>query len=67
MKVVIEIPKEYEIDFKADKFKDFFSRVIADMNCLCGNYEKEIAEMLIETFNKAQLINEEKWCQNKNY
>lgn len=32
--------KRIQIDFKADKFKDFFSRVIADMNCLCGNYEK---------------------------
>lgn len=56
MKIAIEIPKEYEIDFKADKFKDFFSRVISDMNCLCGNYEKEIAEMLIVTFNKAEVI-----------
>lgn len=51
MKITIEIPQEYEIDFKADKFKDFFSRVIADMNCLCGNYETEIAQMLIEAFN----------------
>lgn len=59
MKIAIELPKEYEIDFKADKFKDFFSRVIADMNCLCGNYEKEIAEMLVETFDKAEIINEE--------
>lgn len=56
MKVIIDIPKEYEIDFKADKFKDFFSRVIADMNCLCGNYEKEIAEMLIEAFNNGKVI-----------
>lgn len=59
MKIAIEIPKEYEIDFKADKFKDFFSRVIADMNCLCDNYEKEIAEMLVEAFDKAEVINEE--------
>lgn len=56
MKVVIEIPKEYEIDFKSDKFKDFFSRVIADMNCLCGNYEKEIAQMLICAFNNGKVI-----------
>lgn len=56
MKIVIEIPKEYEIDVKADKFKDFFSRVIADMDCLCGNYEKEIAQMLIEAFSNGEII-----------
>ena len=56
MKIIVEIPKEYEIDFKTDKFKDFFSRVIVDMNCLCGNYEKEIAQMLIESFNNGEAI-----------
>lgn len=47
MKITIDIPREYERDFIADKFKDFFSRVIADINCdgMCGFYEKEIAEM----------------------
>ena len=55
MKLTIDIPKGYERDFIADKFKDFFSRVIADINCngLCGNYEKEIAEMFLEAFDKA--------------
>jgi len=56
MKITIEIPKEYEIDFKVDKFKDFFSRVIADMNCLCGNYETEIAQMLTEAFSNGKII-----------
>lgn len=56
MKITIEIPKEYEIDFKVDKLKDFFSRVIADMNCLCGNYEREIAQMLIEAFSNGKII-----------
>lgn len=56
MKIAIEIQKEYEIAFKADKFKDFFSRAIADMNCLCGNYEAEIAQMLIEAFSNGQII-----------
>lgn len=59
MKIAIEIPKEYEIDFKTDKFKDFFSRVIVDMNCLCGNYEKEIAQMLIESFNNGEAITDD--------
>lgn len=55
MKISIDIPREYERDFIADKFKDFFSRVIADINYdgLCGNYEKEIAEMFLEAFDKA--------------
>ena len=57
MKLTIDIPREYERDFIGDKFKDFFSRVIADMDYsgLCGNYEKEIAEMFLEAFDKAIL------------
>lgn len=55
MKLTIDIPKGYEKDFIADKFKDFFSRVIADINYdgMCGNYEKEIAEMFLEAFDNA--------------
>ena len=55
MKLTINIPREYERDFIADKFKDFFSRVIVDINCdrMCGLYEKEIAEMFLEAFDKA--------------
>lgn len=55
MKLTIDIPREYERDFIADKFKNFFSRVIADIDYdgLCGNYEKEIAEMFLEAFDKA--------------
>lgn len=47
--------KRYERDFIADKFKDFFSRVIADINCdgMCRFYEKEIAEMFLDAFDKA--------------
>jgi hypothetical protein len=55
VKLTIDIPREYERDFSAGKFKDFFSRVIADINCdgMCGFYEKEIAEMFLEAFDKA--------------
>ncbi len=55
MKLTIDIPKGYERDFITDKFKDFFLRVIADMDYsgLCGNYEKEIAEMFLEAFDNA--------------
>ena len=50
MKIVIEIPEEFEIDYNTDKFKDFFQRILADMNCICGNYERETAEMLVKSF-----------------
>jgi hypothetical protein len=57
VKLTIDIPREYERDFITDKFKDFFSRVIADINYdgMCGDYEKEIAEMFLEAFDKAIL------------
>lgn len=54
MRVVIDMPKDFARDYSADKFKDFFSRVIADIDSgglLCGNYEKEIAEMFLKAFD----------------
>ena len=55
MKVVIDIPKDFTGDYIADKFKDFFSRVIADIDCngMCGRYEKEIAEMFLKAYRQA--------------
>lgn len=56
MKVVIHIPKDFTGDYIADKFKDFFSRVIADIDCngMCGRYEKEIAEMFLKAFDDSE-------------
>lgn len=54
VRVVIDIPKDFARDYAADKFKDFFSRVIADIDCngmCCGNYEVEIAEMFLKAFD----------------
>lgn len=53
MRVVIDIPKEFVRDYSADKFKDFFSRVAADIDCngICGRYELEIAEMFLKAFD----------------
>ena len=31
MKLIIDIPTEFEIDYNGDKFKDFFSRVLCDI------------------------------------
>lgn len=55
MEIKINIPKDFTGDYIADKFKDFFSRVIADIDCkgMCGNYEKEIAEMFIKAFDES--------------
>ena len=43
MKVIIDIPNEFTGDYIDDKFKDFFSRVVADIDCkgLCGNLKKK--------------------------
>ena len=56
MKVVIDIHKDFTGDYIADKFKDFFSRVIADIDCkgMCGRYEKEIAEMFLKAFDDSE-------------
>ena len=64
MKAVIDIPKDFEGDYIADKFKGFFSRVIADIDCkgMCGRYEKEIAEMFLKVFDDSE---EKKSCNCK--
>lgn len=56
MRVVIDIPNDFTGDYIADKFKDFFSRVIADVDCkgMCGRYEKEIAEMFLKAFDDSE-------------
>lgn len=56
MKVVIDIPKDFTGDYIVDKFRDFFSRVIADIDCkgMCGRYEKEIAEMFLRVFDDSK-------------
>lgn len=60
MKIEIEIPKEFEVDYNSDKFKDFFARVLIDMQRgenlygnLCGNYEKETAYMFWKAFQNS--------------
>ena len=60
MKVLIDIPEEFATDYTADKFKEFFGRVIADMYTLCGTYEKETADMFIEAFENSKPYNQDK-------
>lgn len=66
MEIKINIPKNFTRDYIADKFKDFFSRVIADIdnNGLCGNCEKEIAEMFINAFDESIEANNTCNCQH---
>lgn len=63
MKILIDIPKEFERDYDQDKSKEFFERVIADMTSddwlLCGLYEKEIAEMFIKAFENSKTYDPE--------
>lgn len=55
MKITIDIPDEFINDYITDRFKDFFSRVAADIDNdgLCGNYEKETAEMFLKAFGES--------------
>ena len=55
MRIIIDIPEEFERNYKGDRFKDFFSRVLCDIQdgTLCGNYEKETAEMLLNAFDES--------------
>ena len=56
MKITIEIPKEFEVDYNKDKFYEYFSRVLVDIKdgCLCGTYEEETTKMFIESFENAK-------------
>lgn len=56
MEIKINIPKDFTGDYIVDKFKDFFSRAVADINCkgMCGRYEKEITEMFLKAFDDSE-------------
>lgn len=50
MKIVIDIPTEFEEHFKSDRFEDSLSRIASDIESfgfqLAGRYEKETITML---------------------
>lgn len=62
MRIQIDIPKEFEEDYRKDGFKDFFERVKADIDCrgLCGNYERETAEMFKDAFRNSRCVDYER-------
>ena len=58
MRIEIEIPKDFEGDYNADRFSDFFSRAMIDietMQGMCGRYEIETAEMLQKAFAESKV------------
>lgn len=69
MKIVIDIPKEFETDVLTrgflgaeNKFVEFFQRVSSGIrfkNNVCGRYELEIADMFAEQFEKLEIINDD--------
>ena len=61
MKVMIDIPKDFEKHFNQDKFKDSLERIKYDVNsleqdALSWRYDVEIIDMLIVAFEKAEVI-----------
>lgn len=60
MKVLIEIPKEFEEHFNNDRFKDSFKRVHTDIQYhkifLSGSYEMELVQMLQNVMEKAEVV-----------
>lgn len=63
MKVVIDIPKDFEQHFNEDKFKDSLLRLKADTNyglehdeTISGIYEIELLDMLVVAFEEARII-----------
>lgn len=61
MKLVIDIPKDFEQHFNLDRFRDSLSRIRCDTRyCfgdgVSGEYEIELLDMLVEAFEKAEII-----------
>lgn len=56
MYMIINIPEEFERHFLNDRFKDSLLRLKTDTHQIAGNYERELCDMLIDSFKKAQRI-----------
>lgn len=63
MKLLIEIPKEFEEHFNNDRFKDSLERIRVDIQCglecskikMAGLYELELIQMLRNAMTKAEV------------
>lgn len=62
MKLIIDIPKEFEEHFNDDRFQESFKRIVHDINSdeslLTGLYEEELIIMLSKAINKGMLFQE---------
>ncbi len=58
MRLIIDIPKEFERDYEKDCFEDALQRLSADAHCLAGLYEKETAMMLVKAFKEAKVTDQ---------
>lgn len=71
MKITLDIPKEFEQHFDEDKFKDSLLRLKADANyglehdeTISGLYEIELLDMLVEAFERAEIVENNKPVSN---
>lgn len=55
MRIAIDIPPEFTEHFNTDRFEDSLHRLSADAHLLAGNYEQEVAVMLIKAFRTAEI------------
>lgn len=66
MKLIIDIPQEFEKHFNEDRFKDSLERIEADIHdcinetaqnvpAISGNYELELVEMFVTAFKNAEV------------
>lgn len=62
MRIVLDIPKEFEEHFNNDRFEDSLHRLSADAHLIAGNYEQEIAKMLFIALKNAKEIARCKDC-----
>lgn len=53
MKIIIDIPEEFESHFERDRFHESLCRLRTDAHCVAGEYEREVGYMLIEAFNNS--------------
>ena len=60
MKILIDIPEAFEVDYNADRFAEFFHCCFADMGTCCGNFEFETAVMMEKAFAESRLYDPDK-------
>lgn len=51
--LLIDIPHEFDYHYSVDRFHESFQRILADIHCLAGLYEKELIEMLDKAFSES--------------